>query len=124
MSLSTLKWNHHTRIGLDLDETLAATMSGMLAYSHSIGKLHHIKHLDQIHTHDASGLGSDITAEEAIALWEGYGKSTPHAYDVLPIEYALEGVRKMHEIGKDIVIVTARSDKESWKVERTHSWVR
>ena len=69
-------------------------------------------------------MGSDITPEEAIALWEGYGKSTPHPYDVLPIEDALEGVRKLHEIGKNIAIVTARSDKEPWKVERTHLWVR
>ena len=124
MSIKTLNWKKHHHIGLDLDETLAATMSGMLEYSHSIGKLLHITHLDQIHKHDTSWLGSDITPEEAIALWEGYGKSTPHPYDVLPIEDALEGVRKLHEIGKNIAIVTARSDKEPWKVERTHLWVR
>jgi 5'(3')-deoxyribonucleotidase len=122
--ISELDWSTHTHIGLDLDETLAATMSGMLAYAHSIGELSHLSSLEQIKSHDASGLGSHITTEEAISLWEGYGKSTPTPQSVDPIEGSIEWVRLLRERGKDISIVTARSDQESWKVDRTHRWIR
>jgi 5' nucleotidase, deoxy (Pyrimidine), cytosolic type C protein (NT5C) len=37
---------------------------------------------------------------------------------------AIEGMKKLHAIGKDISIITARSNQESWKVERTLSWMR
>jgi hypothetical protein len=34
--ISTLDWKVHTHLGLDLDETLASTMSGFLHHAHTI----------------------------------------------------------------------------------------
>lgn len=44
----------HIHIGLDLDETLAATMQGLVSYAHSIGELRHIESIEDIKKHNAS----------------------------------------------------------------------
>lgn len=54
MHIRHLDWNHHSHIGLDLDETLASTFEGFLAYAQGQGKLLHIESIDQIKKHDAS----------------------------------------------------------------------
>lgn len=124
MHIRHLDWNYHSHIDLDLDETLASTFEGFLAYAQGQGKLLHIESIDQIKKHDASWLGSNITSEEIGSIWEWYGKSTLSPESVPPVQDSLEWVRKIHELGKNIAIVTARSNQESWKVERTTRWVR
>ncbi len=52
--ISILDWSIHTHIGLDIDETLASTVIGMIQYAQSHGKLHHIHSLEDIKKHDAS----------------------------------------------------------------------
>ena len=124
MHIEYLKWKHHTHIGLDLDETLASTFIWFLEFAQNQGKLLHIESVEQIRKHDASWLGNNITPEEIGKIWEGYGQYTLAPESVPPVPDALEGVRKIYELGKKIAIVTARSNKESWKVERTTRWVR
>lgn len=65
-----------------------------------------------------------MTAEESMKLWESYGLSSMDPLSVPTVPGALEGMKKLHAIGKDISIITARSNQESWKVERTISWMR
>jgi uncharacterized HAD superfamily protein len=98
-------------------------MSGMLSYAHSIHKLEHLTSVDQIKKYDASGLGDDITVEEAMKLWEAYGKSTLSPQSVATIEKSVEWVKRLYEIGKNLSIITARSDMEQWKRERTRAWI-
>lgn len=114
----------HTRIGLDLDETLASTFPGMIAYAHQQGKLHHIKSPKDITKHDASWLGENITHEEACELWEGYGQSTMDPLHVPLVDGAHTWVHLLLDQGKECFIVTARSDHEAWKLERTLSWMQ
>ena len=122
--ISILDWSTHTHIGLDIDETLASTVIGMIQYAQSHGKLHHIHSLEDIKKHDASWLGSGITPEEVSDLWEGYGRATLSPWEVVPVDDAIEGVRDLYESGKTLSIITARSNHEPWKVERTIRWVR
>ena len=90
MNLSHLFWKEHHHIGVDLDETLASTVSGMIEHAQSKGHLLHITSIDQVKKHDASGLGNNITSEEATLLWEDYGKSTLNPLTVPPMEDAIE----------------------------------
>ena len=122
--ISTLDWSTHAHIWLDIDETLASTVSWLIAYAQSRWQLLHIRSIEDIRKHDASWLGSDITPEEVSDLWEGYGRSTLSPRDVAPVEYAIEGVKELYESGKTLSIITARSSHEPWKVERTLRWVR
>jgi hypothetical protein len=122
--ISHLPWDRHTHIWLDIDETLANTVSGMLEYAWSINQLTHITSIEEIEKYDASWLGGHITPEEVMKIWEWYGKNTQNPDDVTPIEWALEWVRGLHNLGKMLSIITARSDHESWKTERTTRWVR
>lgn len=124
MTIKHLKWENHIQIGLDLDETLASTFEWFLAYAQSHGQLLHIQSIEQIRKHDASWLGNHITSEEIGKIWEWYGKSTLSPESVPLVQDSLEWVRKIHELGKSISIVTARSNQESWKAERTTRWVR
>ncbi len=113
----------HSHIGLDLDETLAATFDGFLAYAHSLWKLTDIHSKEEICVHDVSKLQQGITLEEAIALWEGYGQTTMNPESVPSVEGSQEWVKKFFDAGKRISIVTARSNQDSWRIERTLSWI-
>jgi uncharacterized HAD superfamily protein len=122
--ISDLDWTLHTHIWLDLDETLASTVSGMLEYAWSINQLTHITSMEDIKKHDASWLGNNITPEEVMKIWEWYGKKTQNPDDIEPTDWSLEGVRILHNLGKSLSIITARSNHESWKLDRTTRWVR
>jgi 5'(3')-deoxyribonucleotidase len=114
----------HMHIGLDLDETLAATMQGLIFYAHGIGELKHIQTVSDIKKHDASWLRNDMTREESIKLWEWYGQSTMEPHLVSSIDRSHDCVRQLFEQWKRLSIVTARSNEVLWKVERTHNWIK
>lgn len=62
----------------------------MIEHAQKNGKLLHISSIEQIKKHDASGLGNNITPEEASKLWEDYGLATLHPLTVNPIPDAIE----------------------------------
>jgi hypothetical protein len=95
----------------------------MIEHAQSKWKLLHITSIDQVKKHDASWLGNNITSEEATILWEEYWKATLDPLSVLPVDHAIEWIRRLYDMGKNLSIVTARSNQESWKVERTLRWV-
>lgn len=66
----------HTHIGLDLDETLASTVQGVLDYAHDRGFLLTCHHFDDVTAYDFTDIDSSLTFDDASLLWEGYGKST------------------------------------------------
>lgn len=47
-------FHSHKHIGVDIDETIASTVSGFIAYAHSIGELRNIESIEDIRKHDAS----------------------------------------------------------------------
>lgn len=116
-------FQHHSHIGIDIDETLASTIPGLLEHSHNQWKLLNISDAESITKYDFSLIDSNITPEEARNLWESYGKSTIDPTHVPVIPYAKEWVEYLLMKWKKISIITARSDKESWKVERTQKWI-
>lgn len=92
-----LDWSKHTHIGLDLDETLAATVEGFLEFSHSRGLLLDVASIEDIHAHDLSVVSPGITREQGIEMWEAYGRSTLSPESIPVVDYALEGTRKLSE---------------------------
>lgn len=76
----------HQHIGIDIDETIAGTVEGLIRFAHKNGMLRHIESIEDIRKHDTSGLSSDMTQEEANRLWENYGKSTidPSTVPLIP----------------------------------------
>ena len=60
----------HTHIGLDLDETLASTVEGMLAHAHSSGELLMCKSIDDVCHYDLTKIDSELSVEEASHIWE------------------------------------------------------
>jgi hypothetical protein len=85
MSLRALL-DQHTHIGLDLDETLASTFSGMLKVAHSLGKLTHCESIESFTIHDIFlDPYFNVTREEMIAVWHEYGmrKTLPQDEEVV-----------------------------------------
>jgi 5'(3')-deoxyribonucleotidase len=59
-----------------------------------------------------------------IELWANYGRLT-YEPSSIPLSLGAErGVALLREKQFSLSIVTARSNQESWKVERTHGWVQ
>lgn len=116
-------FDQHNHIWLDLDETLASTIPGLLDHSHRQWKLLSISDFEAITSYDFSDIDPNISREEARNAWESYGKSTMDPVLVPNLPYTKEGVLQLIEKWKKISIVTARSDREAWKVERTKKWI-
>ncbi len=72
MNIRDLDWKKYTHIGLDLDETLASTISGMLEEAHVQGKLLGIQSLDDVHSYNFQSLDKSITEEEGYFIWESF----------------------------------------------------
>ena len=119
---SFFEW--HIHIGLDLDETLASTMPGFLNIAHDQGKLLNIATIEDIHCYDISLIDPTMSKEDGQNLWSLYGKSTMDPFRVPIVAWARAWVDNLRCLGKKISIITARSDQEIWKKERTYSWIR
>lgn len=113
----------HSHIWIDLDETLASTVSGVLAHAHSQGKLLTCQTIDEVNFYDFTLIDPTLTLQDASTIWEEYGKLTLHPESVPLVPGAEEWMALLLQAGKEISIVTARSDQESWKVERTLRWI-
>lgn len=121
--ISTLDWSKHTHIGLDLDETLASTVSGMLEEAHLQNKLIHIKTMDAIHSYDLKSVDPSLDDTSGQEIWESYGKKTLSPTSVALVEWAYEWVSSLLRKQKNLSVVTARSDDGDWKKPRTLDWV-
>ncbi len=98
----------HTHIGLDLDETLADSVTDGLEKLHALGKMHCIERVDQIRSFDWSGFpDADMTGEELLEFWKGH--SLEH---VTPYKSAIDGVYQLSSLGKTLSIVTARNEHD------------
>ena len=74
MNIRDLDWEKHTHIGLDLDETLAATFSEFLKYAHTKNFLLMCASIEDFTTHDMfENPRFKITKEETVELWHKYG---------------------------------------------------
>ncbi len=60
----------HRHIGLDLDETLASTVPGLLEYAHREGKLLDIPTIEHITRYSLSEIDPRITQDESSRIWE------------------------------------------------------
>lgn len=81
----------HTHIGLDLDETLAESVTDGLQKLHALGKMRCIEHVDQIRSFDWSeSPEADMTGEELLQFWKGH--SLEH---VSPYRDAIDGVYRL-----------------------------
>ncbi len=121
--ISTLNWNHHTHIWLDLDETLASTVMGMLEIAHAQGKLLSIRSLEDITKYDFPGLDPTLTEVDSNHVWECYGQSTLDPLSVPIVPGALLWVELLEKRGVTLSVITARSDDQEWKKPRTLDWV-
>ena len=121
--ISAIRWSEHTHIGLDLDETLASTIEGMLEEAHARWKLLSIKTLDEVVCYSFPGLDPSMTQEEGALIWESYGQKSmdPSAVPLLP--WARKWVERLITLEKRLTLITARSDQKEWKVKRTKAWV-
>lgn len=69
-------FTQHQHIGLDLDETLASTFSGMLRVAHSVGKLLSCDTVEDFVIHDIFDDPSfGVTRDEMIDIWHQYNLS-------------------------------------------------
>ncbi len=116
-------FEQHKHVWLDLDETLAETFSGVLDFAHKNGKLLSIPTIEYITSYDFKNIDPSITALDSMYIWEWYGKDTMNPISVPIISYAKEWVQLLIQMGHEISIITARSDREVWKVERTTAWI-
>ncbi len=123
MNIRDLDWKKYTHIGLDLDETLASTISGMLEEAHVQGKLLGIQSLDDVHSYNFQSLDKSITEEEGYFIWESFWKKTMNPSQIPLVAWAKDGVGLFVSLKKNLSIITARSDQEEWKVIRTKNWI-
>lgn len=95
----------HVHIGLDLDETLAATTTHMLWELHSVWKFLTIKDTELLTDYEWYNLPwCDMKKEELICFWKSHLIT-----DCLPIPGAMEWSRLFQRHGKSISIITARN---------------
>lgn len=123
MNIRALDWKKYTHIGLDLDETLASTVSWMLEEAHIQWKLLGIHSLDGVHSYNFWSLDKNVTEEEWYFIWESFWKKTMNPSLVPLVAWARDGVNLFLSLKKNLSIITARSDKEEWKVIRTKDWI-
>jgi 5'(3')-deoxyribonucleotidase len=116
-------FQQHTHVWLDLDETLAETFPWLLEYAHKNGQLLMIPSVEHITSYDFTNIDPSISLYDARNIWEWFWKSTMHPATVPIVPFARDWVQRLIDLGLEISIITARSDKESWKVERTKDWV-
>ena len=90
---------------------------------HNIFDLHTHIGLDVCH-YDLTKVDPSLSVEQASHIWEWYGKITLDPLTVFPLPYSKEWVKALLDLQKNISIITARSDREAWKVERTKAWVQ
>ncbi len=84
-------FTQHTRIGLDLDETLASTFVGMLYIAHSIGKLVTCRSIEDFLIHDIFEDPSfGVTRDEMIDIWHQYNLSIKKPEDTMVVERSLQ----------------------------------
>lgn len=114
----------HQHIGLDLDETLAITISWMVEFSQSQGKLLHISSIEDIKSNDSAGFDPTMDPGEISKLWELYGKATITPDTIPVVKWAIQWTEKLHKLGKSLSIITARNNQEYWRIKRTHDWVQ
>ena len=89
-------FHKHARIGLDLDETLAASIQDGLNILHARGKMLAIRHMEDIWDFDWSRLpGADMSAKELLDFWK-----MQHLNMVLPVQDAITGVATLFENDK------------------------
>lgn len=124
MSLRALL-DQHTHIGLDLDETLASTFSGMLKVAHSLGKLTHCESIESFTIHDIFlDPYFNVTREEMIAVWHEYGMRKTLPQDEEVVNRSQEWVLRLTQVGKECFIITARDGKDERKKKRTENWIQ
>ncbi len=117
-------FEQHTHVGLDLDETLASTVLWMLEHAHASGELLMCHNLEDVCHYDLTKIDPELTLEEASHIWEWYGKLTLDPLTVPPLPYSKEAISALIGSGVTLSIITARSDREAWKVDRTKAWVQ
>jgi uncharacterized HAD superfamily protein len=106
----------HQHIGLDVDETLAASVMDGLKKLHAMNKMKFIQDLEQITSFDWTVFSEcDLSTEELNHFWQ-----THHLKDCLPLEGSIESVVALFNNQKNLHIITARNehdhrtDTEKW----------
>lgn len=86
-------FKNHIHIGIDLDETLASTSSGMLEVAHDMGKLLHCSSTEDLSIHDIFDDPSFmVTEQEMLEIWQEYNIRTMSPLNVPPQEGAIQGI--------------------------------
>lgn len=119
-----MQWlNTHTYIGIDLDETLAATFALGLEYYHNHWLLGEVKDFSEITEHNFADIpNTEITQAINDSCWDAFESSTT-VMEALPIRGSQEGVRILRKKHKRLFIVTARAPDTKRK-ENTYRWLR
>ncbi len=124
MNIRDLDWGKHTNIGLDLDETLAATFSEYLKYAHTQSRLLMCKTIEDFTNHDIfDDPKFEITKEECIELWHKYGMNITWPTDTPLVHGSRKWVEMLRSAGKRYSIITARNGNDQIKKRRTLDWV-
>ena len=101
-------FNQHTHIGLDLDDTLAATAKHMLSELHERWKflsIPSIEWLTNFHWYELEWC--DMDKEELSMYWKRH-----HLREILPLENSIDGVFQLQKRNKHLHIITARNEHD------------
>ena len=101
-------FQHHERIGLDLDETLAESCLDMLYQLHGFWQLQGIQSFEQIDSFDWGTFPSCTWSQERMFQFF----RSHHLTHVRPVTHAVTGVLELFQNNKDISIITARNEHD------------
>jgi 5'(3')-deoxyribonucleotidase len=117
-------FSQHKHIGIDLDETLASTFSGMLRVAHSRKKLLHCSSIDAFFIHDIyEDPFFEVSKEDVFDIWHEYNMRTKKPTDTDLVDGASAGMACLLNTGLQCSIVTARNGNDPLKRKITNDWV-
>lgn len=112
----------HNRIGVDLDETLAATFALGLEYYHDHWLLGEVKDFSEITEHNFADIpNTGITQAINDSCWDAF-ESSKKVMEALPIPGSQEGIDMLLKQQKELWIITARRSDTKRK-ENTYRWL-
>lgn len=115
--ITELDWSKHTRIALDVDETLASTLLPGLKDFHKRGKMLAFEDISKITAFNWQELkGCDITEEEFLTYWRMHSLKW-----IIPLEDSIDGTFRLSQEGKTLHVITARNESDHGT--DTHQWL-
>lgn len=110
-------FKRHTHIGIDLDDTLANTLSWFLEVAHQMGKLMNYSSIEEIHNYNiVSDPSSHISEMEVEAIWNTYWSNPSYPYTDI---FAYKTLRALISTNTQCAIITARNMNDIRKFEQT-----